>query len=361
MFKNCLMCGNEIKVKPSAFKSKKFCSNKCKYKMMSTSEYIKNVGTKQSFSKMEYDINSIHQRIESLSSTSNVSGIKRTLTSEGFKISEVTIRKYMKRWGIRPAIIKRTISEERRKRQSLALKGRKHSDEHNRKVREKTLARGLLMKAGLIKYKTRKGYKSSEITKQRLSESHKGKIPTSQARKKQSIHFLGYDIEKHKDEILSKYALGISAKRIAKDYGTYGPTIIRWLKKWGATIGNSIFPHKIKHNANDGHILLSSVETIIDEYLHRHRIKHIVNRQLLETKYRYDFYLPEFNVYIEYWGLDEIERYKRKRELKEAIYRDNNLKLIGITPNENPIKKIEMELELQPKIEDFVCPMMKPN
>lgn len=51
-----------------------------------------------------------------------------------------------------------------------------------------------------------------------------------------------------------------------------------------------------------------------------------------------DFYLPEYNVYVEYWGLvdadDELTRtrYARNMRKKMAIYHKNNIKFISIYP-----------------------------
>ena len=71
-----------------------------------------------------------------------------------------------------------------------------------------------------------------------------------------------------------------------------------------------------KYRAADGHRLDSRAEWMIDEWLRQNGIPHEVDAPLpflVHTKpARCDFYLPEQNVYIEFWGLDTLEYLERK-------------------------------------------------
>lgn len=53
-----------------------------------------------------------------------------------------------------------------------------------------------------------------------------------------------------------------------------------------------------------------------------------------------DFYLPDHDVYVEYWGLldikdaDEREKYSRSMDYKLARYRELGIKLISLYPDD---------------------------
>ena len=48
---------------------------------------------------------------------------------------------------------------------------------------------------------------------------------------------------------------------------------------------------------------------------------------------RPDFYLPEFDVYIEYWGMDTID-YKIGMLKKQKLYQQQGKKLISLYPDD---------------------------
>ncbi len=79
----------------------------------------------------------------------------------------------------------------------------------------------------------------------------------------------------------------------------------------------------------DGHIVRSKAEAIIDNWLYQFRIAHAYERKLPIAEAYCDFYLPDGNVYIEYWGLDN-DSYKVRRERKVEIYKQNNYNLIEL-------------------------------
>ncbi len=46
-----------------------------------------------------------------------------------------------------------------------------------------------------------------------------------------------------------------------------------------------------------------------------------------------DFYLPEFDVYVEYWGMIDDPKYKEEQyKRKKKLYEDNNLDLLSLYP-----------------------------
>jgi len=198
----------------------------------------------------------------------------------------------------------------------------------------------------------------------KLTDEHKRNVRIT------SSH--GFDIELYKDEIISKYSAGNSAKYIASEYGITDSTIRRWLKIWGITLRSSKYPHYYR-NSKDGHLISSTAEEIIDNYLFEHNIKHIVNRVILTRDlrkkginrnkgFRYDFYLPDFKTYIEYWGMTELKEYAKNRRAKEQFYSDNNLNLISIEQtnrlprlNGHLNRKLYHILKQQKKLEATKC------
>jgi predicted nuclease of restriction endonuclease-like RecB superfamily len=81
----------------------------------------------------------------------------------------------------------------------------------------------------------------------------------------------------------------------------------------------------------DGHLVRSKGELIIDNHLHRLGIDHEYEKTIrIKSKLlKYDWYLPGFQIYIEYWGYYGKEYMKRKAE-KLQLYHKGNLKLISI-------------------------------
>jgi hypothetical protein len=85
---------------------------------------------------------------------------------------------------------------------------------------------------------------------------------------------------------------------------------------------------------NDGHKARSLSEVIIDNCLFDHGIQHKAEDiilQNMEKKYKYDFYLNDCDIYLEFFGYSG-KKYHDTRVKKENFYRKNNLKMITIEP-----------------------------
>lgn len=89
------------------------------------------------------------------------------------------------------------------------------------------------------------------------------------------------------------------------------------------------FPPTIR--ASDGHMVRSRGEAMIDGLLYEYRIVHAYERlvPIEETMYC-DFFLPEYNIYIEFWGMEGNPKYKARKEKKLELYRQNELRLIEV-------------------------------
>lgn len=85
----------------------------------------------------------------------------------------------------------------------------------------------------------------------------------------------------------------------------------------------------------DGHLVRSRAELIIDNMLYDYGLTHAYERELpVEEKVLSDFYIPSKNggkaVYIEFWGINDNEKYLERKRVKQAIYKKYNLNLIEI-------------------------------
>lgn len=94
-----------------------------------------------------------------------------------------------------------------------------------------------------------------------------------------------------------------------------------------------------------GETVKSIGEKRIADYFERNNIRYVYEKEA-RTKALFfsqkisspDFYLPEYDVYVEYWGLVNAddnrtrENYVRNMKRKMAIYHKNNIKFISIYP-----------------------------
>jgi hypothetical protein len=81
----------------------------------------------------------------------------------------------------------------------------------------------------------------------------------------------------------------------------------------------------------DGHYVRSRAEMLIDNWLYMSEIVHAYERKLPVEEDAYcDFYLPVGKVYIEFWGLENDEKYNERKKIKLGIYRKYGFKLIEI-------------------------------
>ena len=102
------------------------------------------------------------------------------------------------------------------------------------------------------------------------------------------------------------------------------------------------------NRTDDGHLVRSKAEQIIDNWLYRNEIFHSYERRVpIEEELYCDFFLPKGKVWIEYWGLEDKEYLKRK-ELKKELYKKYDKNLIELTDKD--IEKLDdiLPLKLRP-------------
>lgn len=86
----------------------------------------------------------------------------------------------------------------------------------------------------------------------------------------------------------------------------------------------------------DGTAVQSNGERMIADWLAKNSIAYIYDERFRIAEgdlIRPDFYLPEFDIYIEYWGMNTPE-YNASRENKLYLYQRAAKKLISITPKD---------------------------
>lgn len=88
----------------------------------------------------------------------------------------------------------------------------------------------------------------------------------------------------------------------------------------------------------DGTLVQSDGERRIAEWLTAHDLGYRYDskyRIIREFQIRPDFYLPELDVYIEYWGLD-TPQYKMSMHKKQMLYQQEGKRLVSVYPKDLP-------------------------
>ena len=104
----------------------------------------------------------------------------------------------------------------------------------------------------------------------------------------------------------------------------------------------------------DGHIVRSKSEMAIDNYLYDHNIKHAYEKPYpisakKEEDLHPDFYLPEYDLYIEHWGYANKANYKEEKDYKTRIYNRNKTTVIGTTEEDMQDIETALDRKLNPK------------
>lgn len=88
-----------------------------------------------------------------------------------------------------------------------------------------------------------------------------------------------------------------------------------------------------------GETVRSYGEKQISDFLAQNNIQYQYESQIKNVFALPDFYLPEYDVYVEYWGLINADdpkvkdNYVRHMKKKMARYHSNNIKFISIYPD----------------------------
>ncbi len=95
------------------------------------------------------------------------------------------------------------------------------------------------------------------------------------------------------------------------------------------------------YRCTDGDYVRSKAEREIDNFLYYHRIWHIYEQKYQvtsDTSYYPDFFLPDYNLYIEYFGINDLKKYQEKTNTKKQIYsrdKTNHFEFLTAEDDEN--------------------------
>jgi hypothetical protein len=90
--------------------------------------------------------------------------------------------------------------------------------------------------------------------------------------------------------------------------------------------------------ARDGTVVQSAGECRLADWLTAHGLSYRYDakfRMIAEFQIRPDFYLPELDLYIEYWGMD-TPQYKMSMYKKQTLYQQEGKRLISVYPKDLP-------------------------
>ena len=107
---------------------------------------------------------------------------------------------------------------------------------------------------------------------------------------------------------------------------------IDYRKQWAA-----------EHQCDDGHYVRSYSEMLIDNWLYNNGYRHAYEKSVFmesdpDAVVLSDFYLPDGNVYIEFWGMNDDQRYAERKKKKQEMYAANHLNLIDL--EETDVKRL---------------------
>ena len=94
---------------------------------------------------------------------------------------------------------------------------------------------------------------------------------------------------------------------------------------------------------HEGVIYLSHGEFLIGKYLKEKQISFEKEVPYNNSNFIFDFYIPEFNLYVEYYGRSDLEDYKKTIEKKREKYA--NRKVLEIFKHDNIINKLSKEVQ----------------
>lgn len=102
--------------------------------------------------------------------------------------------------------------------------------------------------------------------------------------------------------------------------------------------------HGTRHETMRGELVKSGGERMIADYFLRNKIRYEYEKPAMGASNRRigrpDFYLPDYDIYVEYWGMVDTEdrkdrnEYLKGMEWKMARYREAGIKFISIYPQE---------------------------
>jgi hypothetical protein len=92
-------------------------------------------------------------------------------------------------------------------------------------------------------------------------------------------------------------------------------------------------PYPSRYTCIDGHRVRSLAELLIDNWFYTQKVRHRYEDIIIHEgrKYKYDWYLEDYGLYIEFFGYSGKKYFETKRE-KEKFYAKHRLTMLAIAP-----------------------------
>lgn len=106
------------------------------------------------------------------------------------------------------------------------------------------------------------------------------------------------------------------------------------------------------YTCEDGHIVKSQQEVLIDNYLFQHNIRHVYEKSFpidnnKDHDLHPDFYLPDLDIYIEHFGIKNNPKYEETKEYKIPFYQKARITLICTNSDDIPNISANLERKLK--------------
>ena len=111
----------------------------------------------------------------------------------------------------------------------------------------------------------------------------------------------------------------------------------------------------LKYRTLKGELVRSLSEKYIADFLYTNAVKYEYERLIvLDGEHlRPDFYLPEYNIYIEFWGMLEDSHYFHSFKWKVEKYKAHKIRFIALQREDLPVLEKNFETKLKTALGTF--------
>jgi len=86
-----------------------------------------------------------------------------------------------------------------------------------------------------------------------------------------------------------------------------------------------------RFKAEDGHFVKSKSEMLIDNWLYNNGVVHAYESRVpIPEEMLCDFFIPSAEKYVEYWGLEDKEEYRKRMDKKRSLYSKHELDVVEL-------------------------------
>lgn len=133
-----------------------------------------------------------------------------------------------------------------------------------------------------------------------------------------------------------------TTREIGHIIGRSKKVVLDYLKYYGIDVRSDGLGNRKRIKCNDGHMVRSYYERSFDNMLLKNGIDHEYDPRLpFYRRCMADFKVDD--VYVEIWGMMEMEQYREKRKKKLALYCENGCKLLEVFPDD--FKNIQNKID----------------